>query len=151
MDNVVHNSISIEKFAAYLDGNLSIEETQDIARMIMNDSTLSELLAINTVVDNQVQQMEERGYALPDDIANMEFGSPHLDETTEYSNLDDIETLQTHEEFSTESNNMFGTNNEDASFSLESDGLSSNAYYENFFSSSNDSIENTGMQQDFFE
>ncbi len=155
MAKTMHNPISIEKFAAYLDGNLSIEETQDVAGLIMNDSALSELLAVNTAVDYQMQQMENDGYALPDDLANMEFDYPHLDATTEFPNLDGIETLLIHEDYSVEPNNL-GTNNEDTSLFSESDGLSGNVGYSNYpfsdnnsSSSDNDSIADSGMQLDF--
>lgn len=149
MAKTVHNSISVEKFAAYLDGNLSIEETQDVAGLIMNDPTLSELLAVNTAVDNQIQQMESGGYALPDDLANMEFDYPHLDETTDLPNLDDIETLLIHEDNFVEPNNLLGTNNEDTSFFPESDSLSDNVGFDNYPSSDNDSITDSSMQLDF--
>ncbi|OYP42978.1 hypothetical protein [Prevotella sp. P4-119] len=149
MAKTMHNSISIEKFAAYLDGNLSIEETQDVAGLIMNDSALSELLAVNTAVDSQVQQMEESGFVLPDDLANMEFDYPHIDETTEIPNLDGIETLLMHEDYSVESNNLFGLNNEETSFYSESESMGDNVGYDNYPSSDNDSIVDSGMQLDF--
>ena len=149
MAKTMHNSISIEKFAAYLDGNLSIEETQDVAGLIMNDSALSELLAVNTAVDSQVQQMEESGFVLPDDLANMEFDYPHIDETTEIPKLDGIETLLMHEDYSVESNNLFGLNNEETSFYSESESMGDNVGYDNYPSSDHDSIVNSGMQLDF--
>ena len=149
MAKTMHNSISIEKFAAYLDGNLSIEETQDVAGLIMNDSALSELLAVNTAVDNQMQQMESGGYALPDDLANIEFDYPHLDETTDYPSLDGIETLLIHEDNFVEPNNLLGKNNEETSFFTESDGLSDNVGYDNYPSSDNDSVVDSGIQLDF--
>lgn len=142
----MHNSISIEKFAAYLDGNLSIEETQDVAGLIMNDSALSELLAVNTAVDNQVQQMEESGFVLPDDLANMEFDYPHIDETTEIPNLDGVETLLIHEDYSVESNNLFELNNEETSFFPESESIGNNVGCDNY-SSDNDSIADSGIIQ----
>lgn len=149
MANSMHNSISVEKFAAYLDGNLSLEETQDIAELIMSDSSLSELLTVNTAVDNQMQKMESDGYALPDDLANMEFDYPHIEETTEYPNLDGIEALLLHEDYSVEPNNLLGANKEDTSFFPELGGLSDNVGYDNYPSSDNDSIVDSGIQLDF--
>ena len=149
MAKTMHNSISVEKFAAYLDGNLSIEETQDVAGQIMNDSALSELLAVNTNVDNQMQQMESGGYALPGDLANMDFDYPHLDETTDFPNLDGIETLLVHEDYSVEPNNLLRTNNEDTSFFPGSIGLSDTTGYDSYHSSDNDSIVDSGIQLNF--
>lgn len=136
----MNNSVSIEKFAAYLDENLSLEDTQDMAQLIMNDSSLSELLAVNTAIDNQMQQMVENGFILPDKLANLDFDYPQLDDVTIIVDVDEFEGLLADED----SNDV---NNEGASLNHEAESL--NVEHRNYITPDCDSIVASGMQTDF--
>lgn len=44
MDNLFNSGISIEKMAAFLDGNLSSSEMQGISSLIDNDASLKQIV-----------------------------------------------------------------------------------------------------------
>lgn len=55
MDNFFNDSISIEKFAAYLDGNLSKAEMSKVYNIVMQDPELSELVDLSDSIDQEIQ------------------------------------------------------------------------------------------------
>lgn len=142
--------VSIEKFAAYLDGNLSIEDTQDMAKLIMNDSSLLDILNVNTNVDNQINQMSEDGFELPNDIATSDLDFPQIDDVTGMISFDARATIIANEE------NLLGINdgcddlnNEDSLFNQGSVNFNENNNFEDFSFNDNDSMSESGSNLDF--
>ena len=56
MNNDVILSISVEKFAAYLDNNLPDDEMSQIDGMISNTPELEELVAVSDSIDQDIQE-----------------------------------------------------------------------------------------------
>jgi len=142
--------VSIEKFAAYLDGNLSIEDTQDMAKLIMNDSSLLDILNVNTNVDNQIHQMTEDGIELPNDIITSDLEFPQIDDVAGMLSYDDSATIIANEENSLGINDgCDDLNNEDSLFYQDSVNFNENNNFEVFPSNDNDSISESGSNLDF--
>ena len=55
MDSQFISSISIEKFAAYLDDNLPENEMQEIEAAISQNESLEELVEMSDMIDEDVQ------------------------------------------------------------------------------------------------
>lgn len=70
------NNISIEQFAAFLDGNLPEEDMQQVALSIDADKELSGILADAMQVDESVDEYMNHPDALQADIQNMDFDLP---------------------------------------------------------------------------
>ena len=50
---------SIEKFAAYLDGNLSPDEMQQFSHLVEHDDALRQLLDANAVIDDAIDRFSD--------------------------------------------------------------------------------------------
>jgi len=150
MAKTLTSPVSIEKFAAYLDGNLSLEETQDMAEFIMNDSSLSDILNVNTIIDNQIHKMSETGFELPNDLATSDFSFPQLDDLTGTLNIEDSGTIVAHEDNSEVINDGYNdSNNEDSFFHQDFANLNENTNFEGFPSIDNDSTNGSESYLDF--
>ncbi len=152
MAKTLTNPVSIEKFAAYLDGNLSVEDTQDMAKLITNDSFLSDILNVNTIIDNQIHQMAEDGFELPNDIATSDFVFPQLDGMIGMLSFDDNETIIANED------NLFEINdgcddldNEDSIFNHDFVNFNDNNNFEDFSSNDNDSLSGSDSNSIFLD
>ncbi len=75
-------SISVEKFAAFLDGNLSPEESMAIESMISNDKGMQAINEANDVIDMTLASYTSDDMALPIDLSTMSFDIPSIDDTT---------------------------------------------------------------------
>lgn len=73
-----HSLPSIEQFAAYLDGNLSQSEMQQISQLAEHDGALHQLLDANSVVDNTLAGFTDSDLQLPPEIASSEFELPTI-------------------------------------------------------------------------
>lgn len=150
MAKTLTNPVSIEKFAAYLDGNLSLEDTQDMAELIMNDSSLSDILSVNTIIDNQIHQMTEDGFELPNDLTTSDFAFPQLDDLPRILNFDDSGTIIAHEDNSMGINDgCDDSNNEDHFFNQDFVNFNENNNFEGFSSNDNDSMNGSDSHLDF--
>lgn len=69
---------SIEKFAAFIDGNLSQDEMQQFSQLAEHDSTLHQLLDASTVVDNTISGFCEIDLQLPQEIISSDFELPTI-------------------------------------------------------------------------
>ena len=78
MNNDFKESINIEKFAAYLDGNLSMDEAQKISQFAEHNSMLRELLNASTVIDDTIAKYTEIDLQLPSLIADSGFELPTI-------------------------------------------------------------------------
>ena len=71
-----HSLPSVEQFAAYLDGNLSQSDMQQISQMAEHDSSLHQLLNASTVVDNTIDSFSVSDLQLPVEILGSDFELP---------------------------------------------------------------------------
>ena len=74
--------VSIEKFAAYLDGNLSEDEMNRIDTLVSTNPDMEELVAISDEVDEDIQVYMQDEFAYEADMTALEdsdFDIPNLD------------------------------------------------------------------------
>lgn len=81
MDNHFNPSVSIEKFAAYLDGNLPEDEMQRISSLIENDNALKSILGVSEQIDASLEEYSSNGLQIPEDIINLDFELPDTNDT----------------------------------------------------------------------
>lgn len=74
-----HSLPSIEKFAAYLDGNLSQDEMKLCEGLAENNETFRQLLGANSLVEETIASYNDVDFEVPEDILNQEFEIPSLD------------------------------------------------------------------------
>lgn len=70
--------VSIEEFAAYLDGNLTEEGMNEIASVISCNKNLADITDINDVVDVIKEQYMQDDESLPSEIESMDFEIPEI-------------------------------------------------------------------------
>ena len=73
-----HSLPSIERFAAYLDGNLSQSEMQQFSQLAERDSVLHQLLEASTEVNNTFANFTESDLQLPPEIIDLDFELPAI-------------------------------------------------------------------------
>ena len=73
-----HSLPSIEQFAAYLDGNLSQSEMQQLSQMVEHNNELHQLLDASKVVDNTIAGFTDTDLQLPPEIAGSSFEIPSI-------------------------------------------------------------------------
>lgn len=120
MDNHFNPSVSIEKFAAYLDGNLPEDEMQRISSLIENDNVLKSILDVSEQIDASLEEYSSNGLQIPEYIINLDFELPDTNDTfvpldtapTDGMLMPDIATY-TDEPLFTEGNNHLYTENSD--------------------------------------
>lgn len=74
--------ISIEEFAAYLDGNLSAAEMNRVANLVSNNSDMEEIVSISDVVDEDMQAYMQDEFAYEADMSaleNSDYDIPNLE------------------------------------------------------------------------
>lgn len=74
--------VSIEKFAAYLDGNLSADEMQEMSALIENNDSMHLLAGANSIVDESLTAYSDNDMQLPIEIQE-DFEIPNLDNPLE--------------------------------------------------------------------
>ena len=82
MDKYFMPPVSIEKFAAYLDGNLSDDEMNRIDALVSTNPDMEELVAISDEVDEDIQVYMQDEFAYEADMTALEesdFDIPNLD------------------------------------------------------------------------
>lgn len=98
MDKHFNPSISIEKFAAFLDGNLPQDEMQNISFTIEHDEDLKAILDTFNMIDTTLENDISDDVQIPDEIANLDFDLPNLTRNTVdfgMFNIDDTPTVST--------------------------------------------------------
>lgn len=100
MDNNIRTHVSVEKFAAFLDGNLDEHEMNEMDRYIAGDPMMSEIMSMSDIVDEAVLQYTNDEFAYETDMElldNSDFEIPNLDdgfvESSDYSYLEHREAL----------------------------------------------------------
>lgn len=71
--------VSIEEFAAYLDGNLTEEGMSRVSTLIENDSSLQSFADNVQMVDETYANYTESELELPEEIISMNFNLPQLE------------------------------------------------------------------------
>lgn len=88
-------SVSIEEFAAYLDGNLSDSDALRVENLVSADPKMEELLSVSDEVDEDIQLYLQDSFAYEADMATLEnsdFDIPDLDaDISPYVVEDDID------------------------------------------------------------
>lgn len=74
-----HSLPSIEKFAAYLDGNLSQSEMQQFSQLAEHDSVLNQLIDASDAVDDTIAGFTDDDLQLPLEISGFDFEIPDVD------------------------------------------------------------------------
>lgn len=73
-----HSLPSIEKFAAFLDGNLPQSEMLQFSQLAEHDSVLHQLLDASTTVDNTIAGFTDSDLELPQEIIGSDFELPTI-------------------------------------------------------------------------
>ena len=82
--------VSIEEFAAYLDGNLTEDGMNEVASAIHSDKSLQDIASDSINIDESIANYESKGQSIPDDIVSDDFEIPDI---TEYFENSDILSL----------------------------------------------------------
>lgn len=69
---------SIEKFAAYIEGNLSQDEMLQFSNMAARNEDLMLLLDANDTIEETLASYDEVDLMLPEEIAGMDFDLPEI-------------------------------------------------------------------------
>ena len=72
MDSQFISSISIEKFAAYLDDNLPENEMQEIEAAISQNESLEELVEMSDMIDEDVQTYLQDDFTYDADMSMLD-------------------------------------------------------------------------------
>lgn len=76
MHNSFRSDISLEKLAAYLDGNLSSEEMRMVSEKIRHDFELDEQVAMEDEIDAMMAACEAKDVELPEELLADDFEIP---------------------------------------------------------------------------
>lgn len=82
MDNDMMLPISVEEFAAYLDGNLSEDEMNRIDALASTNPNMEELISVSDLVDEDCQAYQQDPFALEAELTALEesdFDIPDID------------------------------------------------------------------------
>ena len=79
MDNIFSTGISIEKMAAFLDGNLTASEMQGISSLIDSDASLQRFMDASSVIDESISAFSMSEINLPQELQSPDFELPSLD------------------------------------------------------------------------
>ena len=83
MDKSAWSALSVEQFAAYLDGNLSPEEMNGMEMLIADDPDMEDLVRLSDSIDEQMQRFEfedTAGGPSPEAfLGSDDFAIPNLD------------------------------------------------------------------------
>ena len=82
--------VSVEEFAAYLDGNLSEREMSRVGSIIHKDSSMQELLEASQLVSDTMDSYSAIDLELPEEISNLDFDLPELENIGDFNVVTDI-------------------------------------------------------------
>lgn len=78
MDKNIPSSISIEKFAAYLDGNLMPDEMEIMSSEVNNDEMMQDILSASKQVEETIEGYTSDDLILPEELNSENFEIPSL-------------------------------------------------------------------------
>lgn len=81
MDKHFNPSVNVEKFAAYLEGNLPENEMQQISTLIENDDALKSILDVSEQVDASLEDYASCGLQIPEELLTLDFELPNTNDT----------------------------------------------------------------------
>lgn len=87
MNKNVITSISVEDFAAYLDGNLSVDSIRQIESLIQDDSFVHEIFDASQIIEQNYNRIVEEGFEIPPELLSNEFDIPNIDNDLSYTNI----------------------------------------------------------------
>lgn len=90
MSNLFETGVSIEKMAAYLDGNVYSEEAQKISSLISSNDDLKQFVESNDAIDDGIEEFYSLGGEMPEEISNLDFDLPDVSVGDEISEASDI-------------------------------------------------------------
>lgn len=90
MSNLFDTGVSIEKMAAYLDGNVYSEEAQKISSLISSNDDLKQFVESNDAIDEGIEEFYSLGGEMPEEISNLDFDLPDVSVGDEISEASDI-------------------------------------------------------------
>lgn len=90
MSNLFETGVSIEKMAAYLDGNVYSEEAQKISSLISSNDDLKQFVESNDAIDEGIEEFYSLGGEMPEEISNLDFDLPDVSVGDEISEASDI-------------------------------------------------------------
>lgn len=79
MINIFNSGISIEKMAAFLDGNLPAAEMRDISAVIDGNDTLLQFMETSSIVDGALSAFSDSDFDLPEVLRTSDFELPSLE------------------------------------------------------------------------
>ena len=79
--------VSIEEFAAYLDGNLTEEGMNEVASAIHADDSLQDILSSGYMVDETLSTYDDWNQIVPDDIFTDSFDIPNVEGILDASDI----------------------------------------------------------------
>ena len=80
--------VSIEEFAAYLDGNLTEDGMNEVASAINSEDNLHAIMTRCQTVDDTLANYEPLQLTVPDEISTMDFEIPNVNDG-DYLNIGD--------------------------------------------------------------
>lgn len=105
MANKYNTPVSIEKLAAYMDGNLTSEETRDVSIQIEHNPVLSEIMSVNQNVDKQLRLSPTDEFTLPEELNSLDFNIPSVSLVSETLNTEQcLDFSNTYQDYSTLNN-----------------------------------------------
>lgn len=72
--------VSIEEFAAYLDGNLTEDGMNEVALAIHSDNSLQNIMSSCHTIDDTIANYEPLQLTAPEDISSTNFEIPQMDD-----------------------------------------------------------------------
>lgn len=75
--------VSIEEFAAYLDGNLSNDEMKAVSSVIANDDAMQDIVLNSQTIDETLSNCEPLDLMLPDNLSSIDFEIPQFEDTND--------------------------------------------------------------------
>lgn len=79
--------VSIEEFAAYLDGNLTEDGMNEVASAIHNDDSMQDILSTGHMVDETLSTYEDWNQIVPEDISIDNYEIPNIEENLYLSDI----------------------------------------------------------------
>ena len=87
--------VSIEEFAAYLDGNLSDNDMKRVSTVIENNEAMHNIVLNSQSVDESLSDYEPLELVLPDGLASLDFDIPQFDNGIDIpNNWDGLEVAE---------------------------------------------------------
>lgn len=92
-----NTNISIEEMAAYLDGNLSESEMENISAIIGQSNDMQMFSQVNNHIEDEVSKYTSHDIELPLELQSLDFELPSFDDVTMdfESTIDGISSQQT--------------------------------------------------------